>query len=100
MIIVASSAPQSNRTTISTHLKREIAAAKSHAPTAKTTERPAKSTGDPSQLATEKANASATMQIKVLTDLATSLLRAMEEQKRERANQIETLTRTFTQQIS
>jgi hypothetical protein len=51
-------------------------------------------------LATEKANASATMQIKVLTDLATSLLRAMEEQKREHANQIETLTRTFTQQIS
>ena len=41
-IIVAPGAPQSNRTTISTQLKHRIAAAKSRAPTAKTTERPAK----------------------------------------------------------
>jgi formamidopyrimidine-DNA glycosylase len=45
-------------------------------------------------------------QIKVLTDLVKSLLEAMEGQtsaveelKKEHANQIEVLTRTFTQQI-
>jgi hypothetical protein len=41
----------------------------------------------------------ANAQIKVLTDLVKSLLRAMEEQKEEHANQLETLTKTFTQQI-
>ncbi|KAG4427632.1 hypothetical protein IFR05_016886, partial [Cadophora sp. M221] len=38
-------------------------------------------------------------QVKVLTDLAKSLLSVMEEQKEEHANQLETLTKTFTEQI-
>ncbi|EIC06671.1 hypothetical protein OR221_3247, partial [Microbacterium laevaniformans OR221] len=44
----------------------------------------------------EMANASTNGQMKVLTDLVKSLVRAMEEQKEEHANQLETLTKTFT----
>jgi chromosome segregation ATPase len=41
---------------------------------------------------TEKSNTTANGQIEALTDLVTSLLRAMEEQKQAHANQIESLT--------
>jgi hypothetical protein len=54
----------------------------------------------------EKAPSTANGQIKVLTDLVKSLLKAMEGQtlavedlKKEHTNQIEALTRTFTKQI-
>jgi hypothetical protein len=46
----------------------------------------------------EMSNTSANTQIKVLTDLVKSLLRAIEEQKKEHVTQIETLRRTFTEQ--
>jgi uncharacterized protein (DUF342 family) len=54
----------------------------------------------------EKAISTANTQIKVLTDMVKLFLEAMEGQtsaveelKKEHANQIEVLTRTFTQQI-
>ena len=54
----------------------------------------------------EKAVSTANTQIKVLTDLVKALVEAMEGQtsameelKKEHANQIKVLTRTFTQQI-
>jgi hypothetical protein len=71
---MAPGAPRPNRTAMNPHLKNQMA------------------TTAPNQVATEKANTTAHMQIKVLTDLVTSLLRAMEEQKQAQANQIETLT--------
>lgn len=92
-------APQSKRTEISSHFKERIVATKVKALTAKAGERPATMAATSNHLAHEKANTSANAQIKVLTDLVKSLLRAMEEQKEEHVTQIEALTRTFTQQM-
>jgi uncharacterized protein YicC (UPF0701 family) len=50
-------------------------------------------------MAYEETNESANAQIKALTDLVKSLLRAMEEQKEDHGNQLETLMKIFTQQI-
>jgi DNA anti-recombination protein RmuC len=51
------------------------------------------------QWTTEKATISTGVQIKVLTDLVRSLLKAMEEQKQTHQNQIEALTKTHQNQI-
>jgi hypothetical protein len=89
-------------------------ATKVRALSTKSGERPATTTAAGSgQLAADKATAAANGQIKALTDLATSLLKAMEgqkleqakqiaareEQKKEHANQIKASTRMFTEQI-
>jgi hypothetical protein len=95
----APGASQSRRPEISPHLRERVVATKVRALTAKAGERPATMAATPNQLAQEKSNASANTQIKVLTDLVKSLLRTMEEQKAEHASQLETLTKTFTQQI-
>ena len=69
-------------------------------------ERPAISTATPNQFVQEKANARSNAQMKVLTDLVQSLLKAvegqtsaMEELKKEHASQIEAPTRKFAGQI-
>ena len=51
------------------------------------------------QLTTEGKNTTTNLQIKVLTNLVTSLLGAIEEQKEAQANQIKALTEIFTEQI-
>ena len=99
VVEMAPAAPKSKRTEISLHLKERVVATKVKALTAKAGERPAAMAATSNQLAHEKANASASAQIKVLTDLVKSLLKTMEEQKEEHANQLEMLTKTFTQQI-
>ena len=90
---------QTRRTGIGAHPKEQSVATKVKALAAKAGERPATAAATPNQPVHEKANASANMQIKVLTDLVKSLLKAMEEQKKEHVTQIETITRTFTKQI-
>lgn len=99
-------APQSKRTEINAHLKERIVATKVKALTAKSGERPATMAATLNRSALEKAVPTANTQIKVLTDLVKSLLEAMEGQtsameelRKEHANQIEVLTRTFSQQI-
>jgi hypothetical protein len=82
-----------------TNSEADCPSSSSRALTAKAGERPATMAATSNQLAYEKSNASANSQIKVLTDLVKSLLKAMEEQKEEHAHQLETLTKTFTQQI-
>jgi hypothetical protein len=47
------------------------------------------------QLITKGKNTTINLQIKVLTNLVTSLLGAIEEQKEAQANQIKALTETF-----
>src|SRR5205809_857863 len=61
------------------------------APTAKMAEWLAAVATAPNQSRTDKANIAANVQIKILTDLIISLLRAIEEQKQTQINQIETL---------
>ena len=92
-------APQPKRTAIDAHPTDRIVATRLRALSTKAGERPAPTAAAPSQGAAEKATPTTNMQIKVLTDLVKSLLKAMEEQKEEHANQIKTLTKTFTQQI-
>src|ERR1700710_3310506 len=75
----APTAPQGKRPEVSSHLKERIVATKVKALTAKTGERPATMAAIPNQLTHDKANTSANTQIKVLTDLVKSLLRAIEE---------------------
>lgn len=106
VIETAPAAPQSKRTEINASLKERIVATKVKALTAKAGERPATMAATLNHSAHEKAVSSANTQIKVLTDLVKSLLEAMEGQtsameelKKEHANQIEVLTRSFTQQI-
>lgn len=99
VVETAPAAPQPKRTEISSHLKDRVVATKIRAFSAKAGERPATTAPAPNHLANEKATAAANVQIKMFTDLTKSLLRAMEEQKEEHANQIETLMKTFTEQI-
>jgi hypothetical protein len=94
----ASAAPQSKRSEISSHLKEQFVATELRALIAKAGECPATIAATQNLLVHEKENASMNAQIEVLTDLAKLLLRALEE-KEEHANQLETLTETFTQQI-
>ncbi len=98
-VIEAPAAPQAKRLEASSHLKERIVATKVKALTAKAGERSAAMTATPNHPAHEKAVPSANTQIKALTDLVKSLLRTMEEQKEEHTNQLEALTKTFTQQI-
>jgi hypothetical protein len=98
-VIEAPAAPQAKRPEVSSHLKERIVATKVKALTAKAGERPATIAATLNHSTHEKAMSTANAQIKVLTDLVKSLLRAMEEQKEEHAYQLETLTKTFTQQI-
>jgi len=98
-VIEAPTAPQSKRPEVNSHLKECIIATKVKALTAKAGERPATMAATLNHSTHEKAMSAANAQVKVLTDLVKSLLRAMEEQKEEHANQLETLTKTFTQQI-
>jgi hypothetical protein len=73
-------------------------ATKVRAIAAKTGERA--STAAPlNQWTTEKATTSTDVQIKMLTDLVRSLLKAIEEQKQTHQNQIEALTKTHQNQI-
>jgi hypothetical protein len=102
----APGAPQQKRTEISSHLKDRIVATKIQALSAKAGERPPTTTASSSQLANENATAASNAEIKLPNDLVTSLLKATEEQsaliegqRKEHANQIEILTKTFTQQI-
>jgi hypothetical protein len=99
-------APQSKRMEINAHLKERIVATKVKALTAKAGERPTTMAATLNHSAHEKVVPTANAQIKVLTDLVKSLLEAMEGQtsameelRKEHANQIEVLTRTFSQQI-
>jgi hypothetical protein len=99
VIETAPAAPQSKRPEISSHFKERIVATKVKALAAKAGERPATTAAAPNQGGHEKT-ISATAQLKMLTQLVTSLLKAMEEQKQEHADQMETLTETFTRQIN
>jgi hypothetical protein len=83
VINVATVAPQSKRAETSSHSKERVVAAKVKALTAKAGERPATIVATPNQLTHNKANTSGNTQIKVLTNLVKSLLRAIEEQKKE-----------------
>ncbi|PMD33650.1 hypothetical protein L207DRAFT_517696 [Hyaloscypha variabilis F] len=98
-VIEVPAAPQAKRPEVSSHLKERIVATKVKALTTKAGERPATIAATPNHSTHEKATSTANAQVKVLTDLVKSLLRAMEEQKEEHANQLKTLTKTFTQQI-
>lgn len=98
-VIEAPTAPQAKRPEVNSHLKERIVATKVKALTAKAGERPATMAATLNHSTHEKPMLAANAQVKVLTDLVKSLLRAMEEQKEEHANQLETLTKTFTQQI-
>jgi hypothetical protein len=96
-------APQSKRTKINAYLKERIVATKVKALIAKAGERPTTMAATLNHLAHEKAVPIANTQIKVLIDLVKSLLEAMEGQtsameklRKEHANQIEVLTRTFS----
>jgi hypothetical protein len=53
-------------------------------------------TATPNQLAHKQANVSASAQIEVLTDSVKLLLKTIEEQQKEHANQLETLAKIFT----
>jgi len=95
-------APRTKRTVgieSSLRSKERGVATKIKAFTAKEGERATSTTANPTQSSYEKSNTTTNMQIKVLTDLVKTLVKAMEEQKETHANQLETLTKTFTQQI-
>ncbi|OAF56128.1 hypothetical protein VC83_07550 [Pseudogymnoascus destructans] len=98
VIETASAVLQSKRLEISSHFKERIVATKVKALAAKSGECPSTTAAAPNQWGHEKA-ISATAQLKMLTQLVTLLLKAMEEQKQEHAAQMQTLTKTFTQQI-
>jgi Zinc knuckle len=91
-------APQPKRTEISTHLRGRITTTKVQALAAKADRSAAATSNYASQ---EKGTTNA--QIKALTDLVKSLIKAMEDQKQTHQNQIEalmeTMTKTVTQQI-
>ena len=88
-------APQTKRTEVNDHLRNRIVAAKVRALTAKAERPVAAATTHSSQ---EKGtNTSA--QIKTLTDLVKSLVKAMEDQEQKHQNQIEVLTRIHENQI-
>lgn len=99
MVETPPAAPQPKRTDINAHPRDRIVATRLRALSAKAGEHLAPTAAALSQGAAKKTTSTTNMQIKVLTDLVKSLLKAMEEQKEEHANQIETLTKTFTQQI-
>lgn len=83
-------APRPNRNVQNNYPKSRTAPG-DRAPATRMAERLAAAAAAPDQLATEKADMAANAQIKVLTNLITALMRAMEEQKQAQANQIETL---------
>ena len=88
---IAPAAPQPKRTEIRAHPKDRVVATKIRVLSAKTGECQTTTGAIPGQWATEKATGTGTVQMKVLTDLVKSLMKAMEEQKQAHANQIETL---------
>ena len=75
-------APRPNCTAMNPNSKSQIAPTRDRAPTKTAAKWLAMAPTTPNQSATEKVNAAANVQIKVLTDLVTSLLRAMEDQKK------------------
>jgi hypothetical protein len=89
--VVAPTAPQPKRTETSAFLKDRVVATKIRALSAKTGERSTTTGATLSQWATEKTPTTGNGQIKVLTDLVRSLVKAMEEQKQTHADQIENL---------
>jgi hypothetical protein len=91
-------APQAKRTEINAHLKERIVATKVKALTAQAGERPTTMAATPSHSAHEKAMSTANTQTKTLTGFVKSLLGMTEEQE-EHTDQLEALTKTFTQQI-
>jgi hypothetical protein len=99
-------APQTKRTEVNDHLRNRMVAAKVRALAAKA-ERP---TAAATTHSSQEKGTSTSAQIKTLTDLVKSLVRAMEDQKQAHQdqiealtkmheNQIETITKTVTQQI-
>jgi hypothetical protein len=101
VIETASMESQPKQVKISAHLKEHIVATKVKALTAKAAEGNATTKMTSNKTVQEKASANANVnaQIKLLADLVVSLLRKMEDPKEEQANQLETLTKTSTQQI-
>lgn len=73
-------APQSKRPEVSTHLKEHIVVTKVRGLTAKAGERAAMAAATSNHTAHKKAPSTANGQIKVLTNLVKSLLKAMEGQ--------------------
>jgi hypothetical protein len=99
-------APQTKRTEVNGHLRDRIVATKVRALAAKA-ERPAAAATNHSS---QEKGTNNSAQIKTLTDLVKSLVKAMEDQEQKHqnqidaltsmhANQIETITTTVTQQI-
>lgn len=88
-------APQPKRTEISAHLRGRITATKVQALAAKVDRSAATTSNHASQ---EKGTTNA--QIKALTDLVKSLIKAIEDQNVLHQNQIEVLSETLTQQIN
>jgi hypothetical protein len=98
--------PQTKRTEVNAHLRDRIVATKVRALAAKA-ERPAAAATTHSS---QEKGTNTSVQIKTLTDLVKSLVKAMEDQKQSHQNQIEaltemhqtqieTITKTVTQQI-
>lgn len=88
-------APLSKRVEVSSHLKDRIVATKIRALAAKA-ERPVAATTNPSS---QEKGGNTNAQIKTLTDLVKSLMKAMEDQKQTHQNQIVALTKTHQNQI-
>ena len=96
---MAPGAPRRDRTATNHRLEDQMVPTRNHAPGARMVERWSTTAAASTKSTTESANTAANLQIKVLTDLVTSLLRMMEEQKEAQANQVEVLTKKLTLQI-
>ena len=88
-------APQTKRTEVNGHLRDRIVATKVRALAAKA-ERPAAAATNHSS---QEKGTNTNVQIKTLTDLVKSLVKAMEDQEQKHQNQIEALTRMHANQI-
>ena len=88
-------APQTKRTEVNGHLRDRIVATKVRALATKA-ERPAAAVTTHSS---HEKGTNTSVQIKTLTDLVKSLVKAMEDQKQTHQNQIETLTEMHENQI-
>src|SRR5947207_1701361 len=96
---MAPGTPRRDRTATNHRLEDQMVPTRNHAPGARMVERWSTTAAASTKSTTESANTAANLQIKVLTDLVTSLLRMMEEQKEAQANQVEVLTKKLTLQI-
>ena len=102
-IRVADMAPggsRPNRTAMSASSKSQWGTNKIRASTVKGAGRSAAAAADLNPGPSEMMYTAMQTQIKLLTDMVTALLTAIEEQKRAQRDQIEALTKTFTAQIN